>query len=102
MKLLTINFLTCAVKSCKTSPLSFPLHFKDAELQQTEIDYNPLFLHNILPRLDWDAIRATAAEVTPTPFRPLYLKINSFARPPIHPSIHPSPRLTKSQKKFEK
>ncbi|KAL8971501.1 MAG: hypothetical protein Q9183_001027 [Haloplaca sp. 2 TL-2023] len=63
MKLLTVNFLTCAVKACKTSSASFPLHFKDAELEQREIDYNPAFIHNILPRLDWDAIATTAAEL---------------------------------------
>ncbi|KAL8702111.1 MAG: hypothetical protein Q9224_000160 [Gallowayella concinna] len=63
MKLLTINFLTCAVKACKTSSSSFPLHFRDAELEQREIDYNPAFLTNILPRLDWAAITTTAAEL---------------------------------------
>jgi multifunctional methyltransferase subunit TRM112 len=63
MKLLTANFLTCAVKACKSSPLSFPLHFRDAELETTDMDYNPTFLHNILPRLEWDALRTTAAEV---------------------------------------
>lgn len=64
MKLLTANFITCAVKTCKSSPLSFPLHFRDAELEQRELDYNPVFLANILPRLDWDAIKAVAAEVS--------------------------------------
>ncbi|KAI4169127.1 MAG: hypothetical protein LQ343_005921 [Gyalolechia ehrenbergii] len=63
MKLLTVNFLTCAVKACKTSTLSFPLHFQDAELEQREVEYNPTFLHNILPRLEWDAISTTAAEL---------------------------------------
>lgn len=63
MKLLTINFLTCAVKACKSSPLSFPLHFRDAELERQEIEYNPIFLRNILPRLDWDAVKVTAMEV---------------------------------------
>ena len=63
MKLLTANFLTCAVKACKSSAASFPLHFKDAELQQAEIEYNPDFLRNILPRLDWEACKTTAAEV---------------------------------------
>ncbi len=72
MKLLTINFLTCAVKSCKSSPLSFPLHFRDAELERREIDYNPTFLQNILPRLDWDAIRSTATEVC---YAFIYIKI---------------------------
>jgi len=63
MKLLTANFLTCAVKSCKASPASFPLHFKDAVLERTEMAFNPLFITNILPRLSWDALRTTATEL---------------------------------------
>ncbi|KAL2439056.1 hypothetical protein ABEF95_015737 [Exophiala dermatitidis] len=63
MKLLTTNFLTCAVKTCKTSPLSFPLHFRDATLERTEIDFNPLFMRNILPRVNWDALVSTATEL---------------------------------------
>ena len=66
MKILTTSFLTCAVKACKSSPLSFPLHYKDAELEQSDIAYNPQFLINILPRIDWDAVRVTAAEVSDT------------------------------------
>lgn len=63
MKLLTTNFLTCAVKTCKSSPLSFPLHFKDAVLERTEIDFNELFMRNILPRVNWDALMGTATEL---------------------------------------
>ncbi|CAF9924568.1 MAG: type I protein arginine N-methyltransferase Rmt1 [Heterodermia speciosa] len=63
MKILTTSFLTCAVKACKSSPLSFPLHYKDAELEQSDIAYNPRFLINILPRIDWDAVRVTATEL---------------------------------------
>ena len=63
MKVLTVNFLTCAVKACKASPLSFPLHFQDAELEQSEIEYNPSFLQNVLPRIDWEALKVTANEV---------------------------------------
>jgi multifunctional methyltransferase subunit TRM112 len=63
MKLLTTNFLTCAAKSCRSSPLSFPLHFKDAIVHRTEMAYNPLLLTNILPRLNWEALRTTATEL---------------------------------------
>ena len=66
MKVLTVNFLTCAVKACKSSPLSFPLHFKDAELARQEMEYSPAFLRGILARVEWDALRTTAAEVRPT------------------------------------
>lgn len=63
MKILTTNFLTCAVKTCKTSPQSYPLHFRDATLQRTEIDFNPLFMRNILPRVNWEALKTTAEEL---------------------------------------
>jgi multifunctional methyltransferase subunit TRM112 len=64
MKVLTLNFLTCAVKSCKTSAASFPLHPKDAELVQDEIEINPKLLVNILPRIDWVALGVTASEAS--------------------------------------
>jgi multifunctional methyltransferase subunit TRM112 len=87
MKLLTVNFLTCAVKACKSSLSSsstttttsnkepsllspttnnlspFPLHFRDAVLERTEIKYNPRFIQNILPRVNWEALNITAGEL---------------------------------------
>lgn len=63
MKLLTLNFLTCARKTCKSSPAAFPLHPQEAELEQIELDLNPLFIKNILPRLDWAAMKTVANEV---------------------------------------
>jgi hypothetical protein len=74
MKLLTLNFLTCAIKTCKTNPLSFPLHPRDSELEIQEADVNLPFLKNILPRLMWEEIRVICREVrtlatNPTPRR---------------------------------
>jgi multifunctional methyltransferase subunit TRM112 len=63
MKILTLNFLTCARKACKTSPASFPLHPTDAELEIVETPTNPLFLANMLPRLEWGALRAVCGEL---------------------------------------
>ncbi|CAI6341573.1 unnamed protein product [Periconia digitata] len=63
MKLLTLNFLTCAIKTCKTSPASFPLHPRDAELEIIESEINLPFLRNILPRLMWEEIRVIASEL---------------------------------------
>lgn len=63
MKLLTLNFLTCAIKTCKPLPAAFPLHIRDAELESVETDFNPLFLRNILSRLDWPALEQVAGEV---------------------------------------
>lgn len=63
MKVLSLNFLTCAVKTCKSSSNSHPLHPKDAELVQDELELNPDMIVNILPRLDWDALRTTSSEL---------------------------------------
>ncbi|KAH4647617.1 hypothetical protein HBH81_024140 [Parastagonospora nodorum] len=63
MSRLTANCLTCAIKTCKTNPLSFPLHPRDAELEIQEADVNLAFLKNILPRLMWEEIRVIAAEL---------------------------------------
>ncbi|KAL9099944.1 MAG: hypothetical protein Q9163_004626 [Psora crenata] len=84
MKILTANFVTCAVKTCKSSPGSYPLHFKDAELEQSDIEFNPSFLQNILPRLDWEAFRMTAAELgfTTLPVEKPTPAIVSLGNPP--------------------
>lgn len=63
MKLLTLNFLTCARKTCKSNAAAFPLHPREAELEQIEAEVNPLFIKNILPRLDWPAIKTVSQEV---------------------------------------
>lgn len=63
MKVLSINFLTCAVKACKSTSAAFPLHPKDAELAQDETELNAPFLINVLPRLDWAALKTTSTEV---------------------------------------
>ncbi|KAK7220171.1 hypothetical protein V2G26_008174 [Clonostachys chloroleuca] len=63
MKVLTLNFLTCAVKACKSAPASHPLHPKDAELVQDELELNSDMIVNVLPRLDWTALRTTSSEL---------------------------------------
>jgi multifunctional methyltransferase subunit TRM112 len=63
MKLLTLNFLTCAIKTCKSSPASFPLHTKDCTLEKTEIAFQPAFMRNIMPRVDMQAMRGVCAEL---------------------------------------
>ncbi|CCC08903.1 Trm112p-domain-containing protein [Neurospora crassa] len=63
MKVMTLNFLTCAVKNCKSSNDSFPLHPKEAELAKDDIEINPQLLINVLPRIDWAALRTTSTEL---------------------------------------
>lgn len=64
MKLLTLNFLTCARKACKLVPEAFPLQPKDAELEQVETELNVGFIANILPRLEWPAMRQISSQVS--------------------------------------
>ncbi|KAH7306081.1 hypothetical protein BKA65DRAFT_520385 [Rhexocercosporidium sp. MPI-PUGE-AT-0058] len=63
MKVLTLNFLTCAVKACKSTSASFPLHPKDCELVSDTIAPNQKLLTNVLPRVDWAALVVTASEL---------------------------------------
>ncbi|KAI4750889.1 hypothetical protein E4T52_16550 [Aureobasidium sp. EXF-3400] len=63
MKLLTLNFLTCARKACKQEPAAFPLHPRDADLERVDQELNPEFLINVLPRLDWKAIKSLSEEL---------------------------------------
>ena len=63
MKLLSLNFLTCAIRTCKSSPSSFPLHPRDAELESVELDFSPQFLRNVLPRLEWGAMDTICKEL---------------------------------------
>ncbi|TPX08193.1 uncharacterized protein E0L32_001911 [Thyridium curvatum] len=63
MKILSLNFLSCAVKACKASSDSFPLHPKDAELAHDDVELNPQLLVNVLPRIDWKALRTTSTEL---------------------------------------
>jgi len=63
MKLLTLTFLTCARKACKAAPTSFPLHPRDAELEVADVALNLAFLRNMLPRLEWGALRQVCAEL---------------------------------------
>ncbi|TWU77515.1 hypothetical protein ED733_007286 [Metarhizium rileyi] len=63
MKVLSLNFLTCSAKACKSSSDSYPLHPKDAELVEDEIELVPDMIINVLPRLDWAALRTTTSEL---------------------------------------
>ncbi|PKS10762.1 hypothetical protein jhhlp_002519 [Lomentospora prolificans] len=64
MRVLNLNFFSCAVKTCKVSNQSFPLHPKDAELaQDDDAQYRPEILVGLLPRLDWAALKVTCAEL---------------------------------------
>lgn len=63
MKLLTLNFLTCARKACKPTAEAFPLHPRDAELESAEMELNITFIRNVLPRVEWEAMRTISTEL---------------------------------------
>lgn len=66
MKILTTNFLKCAVKACDKSNDNFPLRYSyaDCKLQQdTSIEFNEEFLLNIMDRIDWDAVLSVAQDL---------------------------------------
>ncbi|KAI9221304.1 hypothetical protein BC828DRAFT_82274 [Blastocladiella britannica] len=60
VRLLTHNMLQCHVKGCTNG---FPLRFQNAEVEHSEQDINADFLANMIPRLDWAALRTTAHEL---------------------------------------
>lgn len=63
MKFLTTNFVQCAVKSCSKSADCFPLKYSDVVLQRQEVDFDPVYITNLLPKLDWPALVSTAKEL---------------------------------------
>jgi hypothetical protein len=84
MKLLTLNFLCCARKTCKTNPAAFPLHPKEAELEQVEAEINPLLIQNLLPRLNWEALKTISQEVKKIEIHPTNLVTVIFFHVLLH------------------
>ncbi|EMR90962.1 hypothetical protein BOTCAL_0182g00150 [Botryotinia calthae] len=89
MKLLTLNFLTCAVKACKSTSASFPLHPKECSLVSNDIPLNTALLLNILPRIDWKALCVIASELSfpalpPTPPTPEALQEDEKMMKELH------------------
>ena len=63
VKLFTHNLLCCAAKNCTSKPEAYPLIFENAQVECTEVTYNPQFLINMLPRIEWDALCQTVDKV---------------------------------------
>lgn len=66
MKLLTTNFVQCAVKSCAKSGKAFPLRYSECKwTNESETqEYNPLFVVNIMSKINWEAIVQVAKDVS--------------------------------------
>ncbi|GES72597.1 Trm112p-domain-containing protein [Rhizophagus clarus] len=64
MRLVTHNMLQCHVKGCNSN--NFPLQLSDVEIEIQETDFNPMFLRNMLPKLEWNALVKTALQINIT------------------------------------
>lgn len=60
---MTTNFVQCAVRSCSKTTDAFPLQYTDLTLVRQETEFDPEFIVNILPRLDWGALVKVAEEL---------------------------------------
>ena len=69
VRLITHNLLACHAKGCTVN--NFPLIFQDIQIELHEQEFNPDFIKNILPRLEWRALvdSATLASVRIAPSR---------------------------------
>lgn len=70
MKFLTTNFVQCAVRSCAKTGNAFPLKYSDLEMVQEEVDFNPQFILNLLPRLQWKELVKVCEEVCIIGYKP--------------------------------
>ncbi|KAI9031731.1 hypothetical protein CLU79DRAFT_729817 [Phycomyces nitens] len=61
MRLITHNLLQCHVKNCNSN--NFPLKIEDAQVELIEADFNPEFLVNMLPKIDWPVLVNTAKQL---------------------------------------
>ena len=63
VRLLTQNLIACPAKTC-SFPSNFPLTFTDVEkVEIIETEFNEEFLRGYLNRIEWNALRKSAAEV---------------------------------------
>ncbi|KAF8427211.1 hypothetical protein L210DRAFT_3489213 [Boletus edulis BED1] len=54
VRLITHNLLACHARGCTTN--NFPLLFHDVQIELQEQEFNPDFVKNFLPKLEWHAL----------------------------------------------
>ncbi|KAG6375329.1 hypothetical protein JVT61DRAFT_3557 [Boletus reticuloceps] len=54
VRLITHNLLACHARGCTTN--NFPLLFRDVQINLQEQEFNPDFIKNFLPKLEWRAL----------------------------------------------
>eukprot|EP00041_Stephanoeca_diplocostata_P004566 m.47082 g.47082 ORF g.47082 m.47082 type:complete len:143 (+) comp15199_c0_seq1:176-604(+) len=60
MKLLTHNMMQSHVKGVRNG---YPLNVKATEMKEIEVDFNPEFISRMLPRIEFEALRKTTAQL---------------------------------------
>jgi hypothetical protein len=64
VRLITQNLLSCPSRAC-AYPTNFPLSFRNVErLEMVDAEFNEEFMRGVLSRIEWDALRKSAAEVS--------------------------------------
>jgi len=58
MRLFTHNLLRCNIKNVKSG---YPLKIEVVKLEEREEEFNPEFLKNILPKINWSVLVQAAA-----------------------------------------
>lgn len=61
MKLLTHNMLICNRKGCTIE--HFPMKIEPTKLGVHESEFNPAFILNVLPKIEWAALVKGARDV---------------------------------------
>ncbi|GAA6005937.1 hypothetical protein JCM10207_007281 [Rhodosporidiobolus poonsookiae] len=66
VRLITQNLLSCPSRAC-SYPANFPLAFRNiTRLEMAEQEFNEEFLRGVLSRIEWGALRKSAAELGDT------------------------------------
>ena len=64
VRLLTQNLLSCPSKAC-AYPANFPLSFRNVErIEMVEANFDEGFVRGVLRKLEWNALRKSAGEVS--------------------------------------
>lgn len=58
MRLFTHNLLRCNIKNVKSG---YPLKIEVGKLEEREQEFNPAFIQNMLPKLNWPVLVEAAA-----------------------------------------
>lgn len=86
MKFLTTNFVKCPISTCDKSQKAFPLIYKNCELGKEELEFNPVFVANMLNKLQWDAAIKVAGDLGNTSL-PLVKPVVNDPQDPEHEQL---------------